>query len=143
MTAEDRLTRLERHLSETLSGCHRILRSINKPHEGKRMEPLIDRIRAYVAAIPTHECVACGYEFQGADIPCPDCGFPPEHHLCRPPEADALLREVAALEPVAYRYVDYRPWMQKPAIGYTQNPDEFGIPDMLESLYTLTGATHD
>jgi len=54
-----------------------------------------------------------------------------------PDEVQKFLREVAGLEPVAYRYVDHRPWMDKPAIGYTQNPDEFGIPDMLESLYTL------
>ena len=54
-----------------------------------------------------------------------------------PDEVAEFLREVVELEPVAYRYVDHPPWMHKPAIGYTHNADEFGIPDMLESLYSL------
>lgn len=107
------------------------------------MTDLIDRIRAYVAAIPTHECVACGYEFQGADIPCPDCGFPPEHHLCRPSEADALLREVAALEPVSYARVHDK---RSPHFGDVVLPDsqesEMWAYDLIP-LYTLTGATHE
>lgn len=136
MTAEDRLTRIERHLSETLSGCHGILRSINKPHEGKKMEPLIDRIRAYVAAIPTHECVACG-KAQA-------CGM----GYCalstrKDSEADALLREVAALEPVSWqsRAKDYdQTWRQITREGF-DSPCSANFER--RSLYTLTGATHD
>lgn len=105
------------------------------------MTDLMERIRAYVAELPTHECIRCVVgSMQTQDGKCKICGGA----LIRVVglnRADALLQEVAALEPVAYRYVDYRPWMQKPAIGYTQNPDEFGVPDMLESLYTLTGAS--
>ena len=99
------------------------------------MTDLLTRIRAYVAAIPTHVCLHCDHEqtplFDGP-TGCERCGgsriTPIRLH-----EYDALLREVAALEPVAGVYID-------PHIGTAlcKPGNEMG-----PRLYTLTGATHD
>lgn len=102
------------------------------------MTDLIDRIRAYVAAIPTHRCMLCDKEHARREkCLCPDCGAKMTPLvLPRDKPADALLREVAALEPVG-------------SMQPSELIDDFIIPVVPGDipvgtfLYTLTGATHD
>lgn len=66
------------------------------------MNALIDRIRAYVAAIPTHRCDGCDLDFTSETMTCPSCGIADRTQWIADSEASRLLREVAALEPVGY-----------------------------------------
>ena len=103
------------------------------------MTTLIDRIRAHVAKLPAEAKNACG-----------GCGNADPRKVCigcRHPfgpedtPADALLREVAALEPIGcVTYADSLKLSDMfPADIYSV--DMFDEGDIY--LYTLTGATHD
>ena len=103
------------------------------------MTDLIDRIRAYVAEMPTHHCFQCSEDIAQVDGGCPNCGENWIPQKLTESHALALLREVAALEPVAhvsrdeFREEDVTDW--KPWPIQSRNDDV--------ALYTLTGATHD
>lgn len=107
------------------------------------MTDLIDRIRAYVAAIPTHRCDGCALDFTSETMTCPSCGIADRTRWVADSEANRLLREVTALEPTMYtvQTIDAiladkrRPFAMTCA---TTRRDQFTMP-----LYTLTGATHD
>lgn len=115
------------------------------------MTDLIDRIRAYVAAIPTHYCMQRSREHACGENPrCPHCGakinpirFP------RNSEADALLREVAALEPIGYACIAWgnvqKLVRRDDVAGEFVTSHEIydtAAPEV-RPLYTLTGATHE
>lgn len=87
------------------------------------MTDLIDRIRAYVAAIPTHRCDGCALDFTSETMTCPSCGIADRTRRVADSEANRLLREVAALEPTAW----HGEWRKS----------------NITPLYDLTGATHE
>ena len=109
------------------------------------MTDLLTRIRAHVAAIPTHVCLHCDHEqtplFDGP-TGCERCGgsriTPIRLH-----EYDALLREVAALEPVSYVASIHLAHMTdggEEILTLMVDGPRANMP--LTALYTLTGATH-
>lgn len=114
------------------------------------MTDLLTRIRAYVAAIPTHQCQYCDEKF----TPMPDQNWCPNCESikvanCRgykETQADALLREVAALQPKAYLVHDGRIFVDAAYIK-----EDYALERVaqrkdgatLSKLYTFTGATHD
>lgn len=109
------------------------------------MTDLIDRIRAYVAAIPTHYCKNCGTTAQSQEDGCWECeAIDRVGDLDVLPEtaADALLREVAALEPAGYIWPSAVYVLQSGErtheVLWAKPTGQAGHP-----LYTLTGATHE
>lgn len=105
------------------------------------MTTLLDEIRAYVATIPTCVCHCCGERYIAEEIEaCPSCGSGRyQFWIKQDTPADALLRRVAALEPVAYMHGDaiVRPMKSDSAFNWGKKV-QFSIP-----LYTLTGDSHD
>lgn len=109
------------------------------------MTDLIDRIRAYVAAIPTHRCDGCALDFTSETMTCPSCGIADRTRWVADSEANRLLREVAALEPVAFGFRNSAfPGGQKWMLIRENIPenDQYGG-RLWSPLYTLTGATHE
>lgn len=110
------------------------------------MNDLIDRIRAYVAAISPYYCHMCEAKVIIKDMGCPNCKCMDYVHEEKETQADALLREVAALEPVKWRLR-----IGASDIWSTTDAEweadfygkQSGCPYEKNPLYTLTGATHD
>jgi hypothetical protein len=107
------------------------------------MTDLLTRIRAYVAEIPTHRCRICEEEFSAAKHKwCPGCDraeasdFNPRQDT----PADALLREVAALEPVGFATHHDEPMLFPTEEEARMYCDDDEVP---RGLYALTGDSHD
>lgn len=108
------------------------------------MTDLLTRIRAYVAATPTHECAECDYQCNAEFLKrCPHCDAPSSFGPRKDTPADALLREVAALEPKAYLVHGGRIYVDAVYIGEDYARSRIAQREdnaILTPLYTLTGA---
>lgn len=113
---------------------------------------LLTRICAYVAAVPTHYCKRCGTTAQSHEEGCLECeAIDRVGDLDVLPEtdADALLREVAALEPIGYACIAWgnvqKLVRRDDVAGEFVTSHEIydtAAPEV-RPVYTLTGATHD
>lgn len=109
------------------------------------MNDLIDRIRAYVAAIPTHRCDGCALDFTSETMTCPSCGTADRTRWVADSEANRLLREVAALRPKAFLVHDGRAFVDAAYTdgGYAMKQLAHRRDGaILSLLYTLTGDSH-
>lgn len=107
------------------------------------MTGLLTRIRAHVAQIPTHYCYQCGFDVVSADGACPRCKAPDLERIegnLHP--AEALLREVAALEPAGYIWPAavhvLKAHEQRYEFLWAKPTGQADLP-----LYALTGGSHD